>query len=232
MKLKKFLLAITAVGMLAAIVASSASASAVTEAGKVWRTGASHTVLASGATKSVSCSTPGTLTMKGTVGAEEVELTASGIKCEGATIFNEYEGTTAHAAKDEGKLTFTGVKLVKPTNCTVPTEISTNALKSEIYMESTESGVALDKFEPATGSTGNFATITLSGSCAASGARLVKGTVYGRAKNHTGVYSTEQPLEFSSTINSTAGGSLTLAGNAASLAGTVTNTFSEVVGVE
>lgn len=217
MKLKRFLLALTAVAMLAAFVASSASAAdnGVTENGKEWYVNGTKL---SGST-GVGCAAEGTMTLTGTVGSEEVVLDATEVLCEGATISNS-EGM----ALDAGKLTFKGVKLTKPTGCEAPSTITTNALKSKINMGPGGVGV-YDKFEPAAGEAGTFATVKLTGSCAAAGSRIVKGWVYGKSPNATGEEFEKQSLTFSPTVDSTIGTGLTLAGNPASISATVVNTL-------
>ena len=47
----------------------------------------------------------------------------------------------------------------------------------------------------------------------------VKGTVFGKAKNKTGVLASSQPVAFSEAINSAAGGALTFGGHAAQVTG-------------
>lgn len=236
MNVKRFLLALTAVAMFAAVLANSASA-AMTAEGE-WYIGASApgTTLAEGSSKAIKCAVGKhgepeveRLVLTGTVGTEAVKLEATGIECtpsgskagEEAKIFNS--GGHGFAT---GKLKFTGVTLVSPTNCSTAGTIETEALSAELYMDSASSTKAFVKFVPAvTG--GNFATVTITGSCAAAGARIVKGFTYGEASNPTSTQATTQGLTFSPGIETTteSAESLKLAGNPAHLTGRVNNTL-------
>jgi hypothetical protein len=223
---KRFLIAVSGVAVIAALTASNASATAVTVTGKLWHV-ASLAPLGEGKSTGIKCGpeTGATLKLEGTVGSEAVKLSATGIKCSGATLFNEYIGGVGHAAKGEGKVTFTGVSLIEPSGCAAPTEITTNILKSETYMGGSgskeEERKAYDEFEPAAGPAGTFATISITGSCAAAGNRIIKGFVLGKFEDATGVQSKKHVLEFSPTIDSETGDALTLAGNVAHLDGKV-----------
>ena len=156
MNVKRLLLALTAVAMFAAVMANSASATMTT--GGEWYIGATApgTTLAKEPRweneKKPSTAASGNmngeakLILTGTVGESgtPVKLTATGVECIEATIFNE-----GGAGKDSGKLKFTGVTVSEPANCDVlGGEIETNELKTELYMDS-GSTHAFDKFEPA-----------------------------------------------------------------------------------
>jgi hypothetical protein len=226
MNVKRFLLAVTAVAMFAAVMASSASAT-MTASGQ-WYTGGSGTPLAG--SKTVTCSVgehegSSAFALIGGVGETKtpVRLTATGIECLSWTIFNE----SSHG-KAKGKLKFTGVTVDEPAGCEIEGKaIETTELKAELYMDSESSTKAFDKFEPAAGPTNNFATIKLIGaSCPVTGSKLVKGTFFGEATNPTSTSATTQSLTFSAAIDATAGGALTLAGNEAHLTGRVNNKLS------
>jgi hypothetical protein len=247
MNLKKLLLALTAVAMLAAAFASSASAAAVTKP-STWTVNGVN--LAAGASKNVKCSVgshngSSTLALTGTIGegaGVATELKATGIECinhegtEGAngTAKIEQVGTGATgSAMALGRLKFTGVTVVKPEHCTVATTITTNPLKSEVYMHESGINKVFDRFEP-TGA--NFATVVVGSqsgfTCAIAGNRIVKGFVYGQSvegettEKPTTTPATEtavQSLTFSSAIDTTAGSALTFAGNPAHLTGRVNN---------
>jgi hypothetical protein len=224
MSFKKMMLAVTCVAMLAAVVASSASAAAVT--GGQWYV--KNVTLPVGTSKAVKChiATGGTFVLTGEIGETTktaVEIKATGIDCLNATISNSTtSGVTV--GTDAGELQFTGVTVVKPANCSVEGgTITTKPLKSELYSESTETNTVYDKFEPVTVG-GNFATIPITGaSCSVAGNRVVKGSVFGRATNKKGVMALEQPLNFSSAIDTAAGSALTFAANPAHLTGSVVN---------
>ncbi len=216
MNLKRFMLAIAGVAMLAAVMASSASAAA-------WHVGGEEL----SGSETVAC------TVGKYEGAEKLELeweitgfgplvfTGTGINCVEATIFNE-----GGAAKDAGELEFTHVTINGEigTVCSVREEIvTTNPLDSELVMQSGSPEVVFDKFEPAEGRV-NFAVLHIEGpSCPISGNRAVKGLVYGEAAYPTGVEKSTQPLTFSATVDATAGSNLKIAGNPARLTGEVIN---------
>ena len=230
MKLKRLLLALTAVGMFAAVMAGSASATMVPA--YQWYTGSPTVTLPVGTSKTVTCSVgehegSSVITLTGTAGetATPVKLTAKKVECIGATIFNE--GTTV-LGKDKGKLKFTEVTVDEPSTCSVEGgTVETTELKTELAKEEGVTGKVFDKFEPAAGATGNFATVKLIGTgCPVTGNKLVKGVIYGEAVNAAGVASKTQPITFSPTISTTTGSSLTFAGNAASLTGRVVNVLS------
>ncbi len=233
MNLKRFMLALASVAMLAAILASSASAAV--ETGGTWHVeGVPNFV----GPESVACSlgehepeTPGEkrFTLKGELtGFGPIVLTATGIECINATIFNDGVGGQA---TDEGKLKFTGVTIDGEigTVCSVKEEtVTTNNLETELYMDSENSEIAFDKFAPEAG-LANFAVVHIVGpSCAAAGNYAVRGYVYGEAVNHTGVHSVSQALTFSEAVENTteANGKLRFAGNAAHLTGNVINALS------
>ena len=236
MNLKRFGIALFAVVALGAIMASSAFAASETFHSHVY---IGTTGQANGFKETVKCSAgehegSKVLKLNGTIGegaGTPVELQATGINCikhltegtePGATILQT--GTTAETlmVEDLGRLEFTGVSVTKPTGCTTSSTITTNPLKSEIFTDVAEPKIAFDKFEP-TGTT--FASVTISG-CSVAGTYAVKGSAFGQFVNLTGVSAVNQPLTFSSGIETTAGGTLKFAGNTASLTGRVNNELS------
>jgi hypothetical protein len=225
MNLKRLVLALMAVGVLTAFAAGSASAATMVPKYQ-WYTGATTTTLPVGSSKVVSCSTSGTFVLTGSVGENHVpvKLTATGIECIGASLFNEGSPVLGH---DKGKLKFKGVTVDEPVGCEVEGgAVETNELKTALYAEEGVTGKVFDKYEPAAGATGNFATVHLIGSgCSVSGAKVVKGTVYGEAAKLAGEAATTQTLNFSSSIDTTTGGALTFAGNEAHLTGSVVNSI-------
>lgn len=225
MNLKRILLALTAVAMFAAVMANSASAAMKAET--EWYTGSPTVTLPEGSSKTVKCSIGGTgvFTLEGSVGESKtpVKLTATGIECIGATIFNE-----GGHGRDKGKLKFTGVTVDEPLHCSVEGgTVETNELSTELFVEEGVTTKVFDKFVPTAGSTANFATVKLTGAeCSVLGSKLVKGFVYGEAEREKGVANATQPLKFSSTIDTTTAGALTFASNPAHLTGTVINELS------
>jgi hypothetical protein len=257
MNLRKLLLALTAVAMLASVFAASASAAeteAVTPTESHWTVEGKK--LAAGAAEKVKCfvgehNSEKMLHMTGTIGegaGVEAEITATGIDCINHEGTDEGNGSArieqvGTSAQDFGRLKFTGVKVVKPAHCTVAETITTNPLKSEIYMHKLKN-VAVDKvfdrFEP-TGT--NFVTLVIGSeagfTCAIAGNRIVKGFVYGQSvagdtatliekPTSTGAAGANpdavvQSLTFSKAIDETAGSALTFGGNPAHLTGRVDN---------
>ncbi len=218
MNLKRFMLAMAGVAMLAAVMASSAMAAA--EPGGVWYVNGKQL----SGSETVNCSAAGTLKLEGSVGSEgevPVTLTATGIECVEATVFNNEAGTLG---EDAGRLRFTGVTVDSPPNCSVSGgTVTTQNLKSSLAMDSSNPAITFDKFEPAAT---NFAVVKITGAtCAVSGNRYVRGYVYGQASNLTEEPAATQPLNFSSSIDATAGSALEFAANPAHLTGTVNNTL-------
>jgi len=176
----------------------------------------------------------------GEVAPVAVKITATGVECigetgtaNGETEIVQLESSGPYFAQDRGRLKLTGVTVSEPANCAVEGgTITTNALKSELYMDRAQEKITFDEFEPKAGPGANLATIKIVNkegkACAVAGNRLLKGAFFGTAEfggffTATGEERIDQPLEFSSfvelTTESTA--SLTLAGNAAHLTGTV-----------
>jgi hypothetical protein len=221
MSLKKLGVALAVVMALGAVMASSSFGAATTGKSQWYVAGAK---LAAGASKEVTCKATGTLTLESEVLGEHTKLTATGVECIGAKITQESSGSTGMAI-DSGKLKFTGVTIDEPAGCKVPTTLTTEELKTFVQMESTGTTV-YDKFEPATGSTGTFVKVPITG-CAIESTPKVTGTAFGKSSLLTGEESAVQTLTFSSAINTAAGGSLLLGTKAATLAGVVDN---ELVG--
>ena len=216
MKLKYLGLALAAVMALSAVTASAASASPVTKKSQ-WEIGET----AVSTPQSVVCSKKGTsnLVLSGTVLEAPTKLEATGVKCVEATISNEVV-SSENMAVDAGKLEFTGVKVVEPAGCTVAETLTTEALKTRLYMDSTTTTKVFDRFEPAAGETGKFISIKISG-CAIAGTYPVKGFTYGEAENATGVLASNQPLAFNAATNEVS--TLTLGGNPAKITGEANN---------
>jgi hypothetical protein len=197
MSLKKLgiaLLAVLALGAVAANSALATEAHAVTEQ-SAWYNGA--TKLAKGATSTLTCKLDpeGEATLSTTFGTNNipVKLKATGQECIEAKA--ESDGTNALAS---GKIRFTGVSVVEPVGCKVAATIETFNLKAEVEMKK---GTEFDtvKFEPASGSTGAFAEFEIEG-CAVAGPYVAKGVVYGEPTNKTGVQAKVQTVKFSEAI--------------------------------
>ncbi len=219
MNLKRFMLAIASVALLAAVMASSASAAA-------WHVGGSEL----SGSETVAC------TVGEYEGAEKLELeweitgfgplvfTGTGINCVNSTIFNE-----GGSAKDAGELQFTGVTIDGEigTVCSVENNtVTTNRLESELVMHAEDPEVVFDKFVPAEERV-NFAVLHIVGaSCPIAGNRAIRGNASGQAAYPTGTPALTQSLTFSAAVEATAGSNLRIAGNPAHLIGTVVNALS------
>jgi hypothetical protein len=226
MCLKRFSVIMASVALLGAVIASSASAS-VTTGGSWYEEGVGK--LPANTHTAVKCEAEGKLRLVGFVGTTKVPitLTAAGVECLEASIFNDENG----AATDQGRLRFTGVTVDTPPTCSVENgTVETNNLHTELYMDSANTSIAFDKFEPASGIT-NLAIVPLIGAeCPITGRKVARGSVYGQAVNATGVQAVNQPLRFGKGVDETATGSLNLefAGNPAELEGQVANFLSGV----
>jgi len=201
MRLKRLGVALSASLALAAVLASSAFATATT-AKSYWSV--AGTSLASGETAAIICSAAEgqDFVLGGTVAGTEAEISATSLECPSGGVIKQ-EGEHAVAT---GTLKFSGLTVRKPAGCTTSASITTKALTAKIYME----GVTVyTRFAPTAGETGTFASISLEG-CAAEGTYPIKGTLFGQWSNATETAATDQPLTFSPTIQSNAGGSMTL----------------------
>ncbi len=215
MKIKRFILSAAAATALAAVTASSAMAGSTP--GGVWYVNGTKL----SGSEAVECAAAGTLTLDGSVAGIPVKLTATGVECVEATIFNNGGGTLG---EDAGRLRFTGVSVDEPPNCVVDTgTVTTNNLSSSLAMDTSESAITFDRFET---TATNLAVVPLRGKeCVLAGNRPITGHVYAKASNLTGETSATQPFEFSPVIDATAGSELKLAGNAAHLTGTINTTL-------
>ena len=112
MSFKRIMLAAVSVAMLAAVMASSASAAATT--GGFWLNSAG-TTYSVGTVKKVECEVKSgtSFVLNGNLGEglTPVELQATGVDCLNGTLQN-----TSTVGVDAGELTFTGVTVVKPAN--------------------------------------------------------------------------------------------------------------------
>lgn len=168
----------------------------------------------------------GSWTLTSTVLGTPVELTAEAVAC-GSTC------TISGAGESAGALKFTGVKVVKPANCTAGNPgkttgtITTNALKDQVIMDpKSASGPVFDKFTPTSGT--KLAEIEFQGATCALGEVSVglQGSAGGEFSNATGVDVAEPTLTFGSSQQTTSESSLTLGTAAATLAGKATEALS------
>jgi hypothetical protein len=223
MKLRKLGVALLACMAVAAVFASAASAAWEVE-GKAQ---------ANGFTETVKVAATSNFTLVGTFLGTAVELEATGLECAKGVVCEITQNGATDASS--GQLTFTGVKVVKPTGCSVATELTTNPLTDKLIMDKTAGSTStFDEFFTDKKKEGEkevevpFIEITLTGTCAIAGTPFpVKGTVTGLT-NNTGVSAVNQPLTFSAANQTTGGGSLVLGKGAATLTGSATNTLSGV----
>jgi hypothetical protein len=169
-----------------------------------------------------------------------VEISATNVDClekKGSTNLATIDNTTSKG-HSEGVLTFTGVKVLKPANCSVAgEELTTAALTDKVKMDKKVAGstTVFDEFFPENATTG-FITIEFQGSlCAlAEDTGTVKGTACGESvhtnaagtgfePNKTGTLTTTQSLAFGSAQQTTGECALTFNGATAQLTGAVDN---------
>ncbi|MBS1893795.1 MAG: hypothetical protein JST59_21050 [Actinobacteria bacterium] len=239
MSLKKLGITLGIVMALGAVMASSASAAAVTVNARWYVNGVG---LNKGESRPVTCKATKTgtgetgLSFTSTVLKTKFVLSAASIEClphatgeTNAKIEQTEPEAGKFVAEDFGKIRFKGVKVVEPAGCVVPEETTTEPLKTEIYEEKNEKGESVavfDKFEP-TGEV--FINLSIT-KCALENPKIpVKGGIFGLAEKEngenavTGEEFTPQRLRFDEAVQTTAGGSLTLGTEPAFLMGTVDN---------
>jgi len=146
--------------------------------------------------------------LKGKVAGASVEISADRSTCIGTTISNP-----GLYAIGSGEIQFTGLTVKQPAGCKTSSSITTKSLETQVMMEG---ATVYSRFRPSSGTV--LANLSLT-ECAAEGTYPLKGTMFGRFPNSTGVLAAEQNWSFSSTINATAGGALTLGFEPATLTG-------------
>jgi hypothetical protein len=230
MSLKKLGLAITVVGLLGAIMASSAFAENTepkTE-GKEWKCGTETVSCISGQginLKSGLHLLPGGTTsttatfnvLAGAGGTTEYHLTATGIKCIECKTSNTPTGTAT------GKIQFTGVTVMSPAGCIVPGgTVTTNSITANADQMHEGGGIttsgAFVKFEPTAGAEKAFATVEVI-ECPSATNLVVKGRVWCEAVNKTGVAAKEQAITCGTPIHETTKSTLNVNGKTARLEG-------------
>lgn len=212
MNLKKFGMALVAVLVLGAVMANTAFGAATTVSASWYLNGSSTPLSGSqAATAGLATGTTGVLLTE--VGETPLKLESTSLACESCTIFN------SSGAKGEGKLKFGGVTVASPSGCQVSGgSITTNQLTVDAtYMIGTSNYVL---FQP-TGTA--FATVKLEKktgqTCPIASSYIVKGTVFVKTQNATGVGATKQFVNSSGAINSEAGGALEFGSKPATLTG-------------
>ncbi|HXF31013.1 MAG TPA: hypothetical protein VN522_05785 [Solirubrobacterales bacterium] len=248
MSLKKLGLVVVMTAALFAVFAGSSSGAiidhltTITTKKAEWNSGGTPFGNSEATGKTPKCSAATNFVLKGTILGSEAELTATGMSCSGK-LWNEGTGESAMAV-GKGTLSFTGITVNKPSGCKLNGEANGSAklttesltlaidMHDEIEVETEPAGVVKKESVPKETqrpvatfkSVGEkFTSIKLTG-CAAEGSYKVTGTAIGEASNNTGVSASNQPLAFNATTN--AAGSLTLAGNPATITGTANNELS------
>ncbi len=223
MSLKNLGVAMMAVLALGAVFATSAFAGTVNTNKASWTTGTTPnantipTGKANGlAIKCRKTAASPTFVFTSTAAGFPVKLTATGVECPSATIYNEVVSTVPHA-KATGKIKFTGVTVDEPAGCKTPATQETNLLEGEVLMVNGGANPFF-KFQPDTG-VANFITLALE-ECAAEGKYPVKGYTYCESTNATEVHSEQQ--ECTDNATTAAQSALTLGPNPAAISGEIT----------
>lgn len=197
-----------------AALASSASATAVTDLGQ-WYVGGS--ALAVGSTANATCALKSgtSAIITSTIGGQSFEMRATGVNCINWKI-KEIQVSGENMAIGEGQLEFTGISVVTPVcpfkvGGVTSTTLKTTELREIVQMEG--AATTYLKFAPITGS--EVAKFELGSPCGAGIHKLV-GTTFGKT-SATGTSTALQPAAFSGAINETAGGGLGIDANTAIL---------------
>jgi hypothetical protein len=218
MNLKKLGTSLVVVFVLGSVLAGSASATAVTQDVK-WKEGLSlNTEVTNGTAMKAENSSGGFF--DAFIGGTTLTLTWSGISCVECTITN-----ASGSATGRGMIKFENVSVATPLPCKVNGgSVTTKQLEVEAdWMEGTTN---LIRLRPTFGST--LATFKLEkgfGTCAIAGSYNVTGVLFGKGVNATNVAAEMHEVEFSPSINSSAGGELRLGGESAELFAGVTFGF-------
>lgn len=218
MSLKRLGIALLVVLALGAVTANSAMAVATTATASWFK---EATKLGEGQANGLAatCATVGgSLVLTSTSGGKAVKIEASEIECPGGKIYNETPAGNTAMAFVTGKLVLKNPKVAEPGGCTVEGgKIETQTFAGELYMITPTSYLRL---APASGAI--LAEPDFEGSlCAIKGPRQIKGSVFGAEEFATGKAGLRQRVEYSKTINETAGGALTFEGAEAQLAGKI-----------
>jgi hypothetical protein len=144
-----------------------------------------------------------------------IHITVTGLECVGCKISNaEVTAKAGKIAIGRGKLKFTGVTAMAPSGCTIRNATETGTVgvietkPMVVHADWMNTTKAYQQFFPETGS--SFATIYIEGGgCEAiEGPYNLTGTLFGEAKNPTGVQAGTQEVVFSPAIQTAAGGEL------------------------
>ena len=221
MNLKKFGMALFAILVLGAVMASSALAVAEKEKAQ-WYLNGSETPITEKkeetATAGLAEGTKGVLETE--VGETPLTLESAGLECLECKIYNE-----GGEALGKGKLKFTGVTVATPSGCEVSGgAVTTNTLGVNATYMGTVGGVIWNTVTfTGSGTSKQFAIVTLVAkagkTCAISGPYIVKGTVLVKTVSSTNTFLKRQFVQSSKTINKEGGGTLEFGSKTASLTG-------------
>jgi len=191
-----------------AIATAQASAAPVQGSGSWYVNGAKL----EGGSVPVKCQIPAGQTFKLTASflGEPFEVTATGVECLESRI--SQEGSLSVAS---GRLRLVGTKMTKPAGCEVPPTVTFSALRWDVW---SEGEVLYSRIRPASGTT--FFNLPVYG-CGLEMTAPFTGTIFGRFQLPEAQEALQQPLAFSSAINSAAGGAFKFAGSSAALTGTL-----------
>jgi hypothetical protein len=163
-----------------------------------------------GLSEPVSVSVTGPYIFTSKVLGSPFKLTGTGVEGVEAKVV---QGSTAETS---GKLKLTGITIDEPAGCKLSGSIETTSLHGVAQMgntAATSNNVYL-KLAPSAGEV--LATIKLT-ECAAAGSYQLKGVLFMKATNPTGVGAVKQGFSSSSEINSSQGGAITLGKEPATL---------------
>lgn len=235
MSLKTVGVVVIAVLAITAVWASGASAKIATERAEIYvkdpAGSAAKTLTGSTTADTEIVDHTGTgklFTLKGTIGTGptvSIHLTGTGINCLECKAENkEVTGKAGAVAVGTGRLEFTGVTAMEPEGCIVSSETGTPGVvvtkPLTLHADWMHEGKAYVNFFPTSGTV--FATLKVNnGGCTAvANSYNVTGSVFGEAKNKTGVFAKSQEIEVSPAIQKTTEAELKLGGKLAELTGT------------
>jgi hypothetical protein len=148
------------------------------------------TALTAGSPETIKCSKTGAADIE--IGGTSLQIHATGVECLSATIENKLI-SSSKMGLGAVTLKFTGVTVTQPAGagCKTASSFSTNAISTNLELESANKTESYLRFVPASGDT--FATIKFD-SCAAAGTYPWKGIFYGGWVNSIGVFAVTQQM--------------------------------------
>jgi hypothetical protein len=152
------------------------------------------------------------LTFNTTVAGISTKFTAAGLECSGCKIENR-AGTGENKANTEavfsGALSYTGLKMSSPSNCSMASTVKSKSLTGVVGGEKGSSTKATFRLAPTEGAT--FATIELTGaSCPLAGLYKMTGQEFGEFVNPLGVDAKTQRFRINQSLQEILGRSASL----------------------